>query len=301
MLPDTTPSQAKPVQNNLMQQNLTELFRLANKPAIAMAHYACNTAPQREGEVRISAKANVTVHDDMRIPVRDGITLSARVWMPLGAKRTPLPAILEMLPYRKRDGTAARDATTHAQFSQQGYVCLRVDLRGCGESEGLFDDEYSEQELSDIEDVIAWIAAQTWCSGAVGIMGISWGGFNGLQVAALRPPALKAVISLCSSVDRFADDIHYKGGCQLMENIGWAATATSWFSMPPDPALVGDPWRDIWLKRLENTTAMISPWLRHSSRDDYWKHGSVCEDFSRIEAAVLNIGGWHDGYRNTAL
>lgn len=232
--------------------------------------------------------------------MRDGITLSARVWMPEDAKTTPLPAILEILPYRKRDGTNARDATTHAKFSQHGYVCLRVDLRGCGESEGLFEDEYSEQELSDIEDVIGWISQQPWCSGAVGIMGISWGGFNGLQTAARRPPALKAVISLCSSVDRFADDIHYKGGCQLMENIGWAATATSWFSMPPDPLLVGDDWRDIWLERLENTPPLINKWQQHSSKDSYWKHGSVSEDFSQIEAAVLVIGGWHDGYRNTA-
>ena len=233
--------------------------------------------------------------------MRDQVHLSARVWLPSKATDDPVPAILEILPYRKRDGTDARDATTHAVFSQYGYACLRVDLRGCGESEGLFEDEYSEQELRDIESTIGWIADQPWCSGAVGIMGISWGGFNGLQVAARRPPALKAVISLCSSVDRFADDIHYKGGCQLTENIGWATTATSWFSMPPDPALVGTRWREIWLDRLENLPNMIAPWLMNATRDTYWKHGSVCEDFSRINAAVLCIGGWHDGYRNTPL
>jgi putative CocE/NonD family hydrolase len=244
---------------------------------------------------------DVQVHDDMRIRMRDGITLSARVWMPKTAQTAPAPAVLEILPYRKRDRTAVRDASTHAHFSKHGYVCLRVDLRGAGESEGLYDDEYSEQELSDIEDAIAWIAAQPWCSGAVGIMGISWGGINGVQVAARRPAALKAVITMCSSVDRYADDIHYKGGCQLTENIGWAATAMSWFSMPPDPALVGDAWRDIWLERLENTPFNISDWLSHSARDDYWKHGSVCEDFSQIQAAVLSIGGWHDGYRNTPV
>ena len=251
------------------------------------------------GQMTHDATDEIDVFDDMRIRTRDGVCLSARVWMPPGAATTPLPAILEILPYRKRDGTAARDATTHAEFAKHSYVCLRVDLRGAGESEGLFDDEYSEQELSDVEDTIAWIAAQPWCSGAVGIMGISWGGFNGLQVAARRPAALKAVITLCSGVDRYADDIHYKGGCQLTENIGWAATAMSWFSMPPDPALVGDSWRDIWLERLENTPFLISDWLTHSARDGYWKHGSVCEDFTAIEAPVLSIGGWHDGYRNT--
>lgn len=243
----------------------------------------------------------IVIHDDMRIPMRDGITLSARVWMPGDATAKSYPAILETLPYRKRDGTDARDATMHVDFARAGYVCLRVDQRGAGESEGLFDDEYSEQELRDIEGTIAWIADQPWCTGAVGIMGISWGGFNGLQVAARRPAALKAVISLCSSVDRFADDIHYRGGCQLLENVGWAATATSWCSMPPDPALVGEAWRDMWLERLESAPVQIDRWLQHSSRDAYWKHASICEDFSRIEAPVLSIGGWHDGYRNTPV
>jgi putative CocE/NonD family hydrolase len=242
----------------------------------------------------------VTEYDDMRIPMRDGVVLSARVWMPATAAQAPSPAILEILPYRKRDGTVDRDATTHAQFAQHGYVCLRVDLRGTGESEGLFEDEYCEQELCDVEDTLAWISKQTWCSGAVGMMGISWGGFNGLQVAARRPDALKAVISMCSTTDRYADDIHYKGGCQLTENVGWATEVMSWFSMPPDPAIVGDSWRKTWLHRLENTPFLIRDWLKHSNRDDYWKHGSVCEDFSQIEAPVLVLGGWHDGYRNTA-
>jgi putative CocE/NonD family hydrolase len=244
--------------------------------------------------------AAVTVIENLRIPMPCGITLSARVWMPDDADTRPMPAILEILPYRKRDGTTGRDETTHARFSTHGYVCLRVDLRGTGESDGLFTDEYSEQELQDVAATIEWIAAQNWCTGAVGIMGISWGGFNGLQVAARRPTGLKAVISMCTSVDRYADDIHFKGGCQLTENLGWAATAMSWFSTPPDPMIAGDNWRDIWLNRLENTPFLIGDWAGHTTRDDYWKHGSVCEDFAQIEVPVLVLGGWHDGYRNTA-
>ncbi|TJV20271.1 MAG: CocE/NonD family hydrolase, partial [Mesorhizobium sp.] len=144
------------------------------------------------------------------------------VWMPADAADDPVPAILEHLPYRKRDGTIFRDQLTHPYFAGYGYASIRVDMRGNGDSEGLMDDEYSEQELQDACDVIAWAAAQPWCNGNVGMMGISWGGFNCLQVAAKQPPALKAVISLCSTVDRYADDIHYKGGCLLIENFGWA-------------------------------------------------------------------------------
>jgi len=236
---------------------------------------------------------------DMAIVMPDGCRLSARVWLPEDAVDSPVPAILEHLPYRKRDGTTARDELTHPYLAGHGYACLRVDMRGNGDSDGLMEDEYTAQELQDACDVIAWAAAQPWCNGRVGMMGISWGGFNSLQVAALRPPALKAIITLCSTTDRYADDIHFKGGCLLNENLGWAATMLSYSSRPPDPALVGERWREMWLERLENLPFLAETWLAHQSRDDYWKHGSVCEDYSAIEAAVLAIGGWHDGYRNT--
>lgn len=239
-------------------------------------------------------------HDrDLAIPLPDGTRLSARVWMPKDAETDPVPAILEYLPYRKSDGTAERDAGMHPWMARRGYACLRVDRRGCGDSQGLFDDEYSEEELQDGEDIIAWIAAQSWCTGAVGMQGISWGGFNSLQIAARAPEALKAVISIGSTVDRYADDVHYKGGIQQSDNISWAATVLSWFSTPPDPELYGEDWRRTWLERLEHTPPLARIWTEHSNRDAYWKHGSVCENYGSIRAAVLAYGGLHDGYRNT--
>ncbi|MDA5556651.1 CocE/NonD family hydrolase [Shimia sp. MMG029] len=239
----------------------------------------------------------VSEHAHVQIPMPDGTLLSARIWRP--ETDVPLPAILEFLPYRKRDGTAERDALTHPYMAGHGYVCVRVDMRGCGDSQGLFDDEYSPQELSDGAAVINWLAAQEWCSGDVGMMGISWGGFNGLQIAALAPEPLKAVVSICSTVDRFADDIHYKGGVMLGENVGWASTVLGWFALPPDPEIYGDGWREAWLHRLENTPFLAEKWVQEQARSAYWKHGSVCEDYSAIKAAVLSVGGWHDGYRNT--
>jgi putative CocE/NonD family hydrolase len=236
---------------------------------------------------------------DMGIVMPDGCRLSARVWMPMDAADDPVPVILEHLPYRKRDGTIVRDQFTHPWLAGHGYACIRTDMRGSGESQGLLDDEYLEQELEDACHVIAWAAAQPWCNGNVGMMGISWGGFNALQVASMQPPALKAVITLCSTVDRYADDIHYKGGCLLLENFGWASNMLSYSSRPPDPALVGDAWKQMWLDRLDHQPWLWSTWMRHQHRDPYWKHGSVCEDFGAITAAVMSIGGWHDGYRNT--
>ena len=237
--------------------------------------------------------------EDMSIVMPDGCRLSARVWMPEDALKNPVPAILEHLPYRKRDGTIVRDQFSLPWMAGQGYCCIRTDMRGNGESEGLMDDEYTQQELQDAYDVIAWAAQQKWCNGSVGMQGISWGGFNGLQVAAMQPQALKAVISICSTVDRYADDIHYKGGSLLVENFGWSANMLSYSSRPPDPKLVGDDWASMWKHRLENQPLSCRVWLQHQHRDEYWKHGSICEDYSAIDAAVLSVGGWHDGYRNT--
>ncbi len=234
---------------------------------------------------------------DLGITLSDGCRLSARIWRPVDAGNNPVPAILEYLPYRKRDGTCARDALTHPWFARRGYACIRVDMRGNGDSQGLMQDEYTAQELSDAVEVIDWLAAQDWCSGTVGMMGISWGGFNSLQVAALQPEPLKAIITLCSTVDRFADDIHYKGGCLLNENLGWGATMWSYSSRAPDPALRPD-WREMWRDRLENEPFLPSLWLRHQRRDAYWQHGSVCEDYSAIRARVLAVGGWGDAYKN---
>jgi putative CocE/NonD family hydrolase len=236
---------------------------------------------------------------DMGIVLADGCRLSARVWMPADAAKHPVPAVLEYIPYRKRDGTLPRDELMHPYVAARGYACVRVDMRGNGDSDGLMTDEYTEQELSDACEVIAWLAAQPWCSGTVGMMGKSWGGFNCLQTAFLQPPALKAVISVCSTTDRFADDIHYRGGCLLGENFGWGAVMLSYSSRPPDPALRED-WREVWLNRLEAEPWLAPRWAALQERGDYWKHGSVGEDFGRMTVPVLSVSGWADNYMNTS-
>lgn len=241
----------------------------------------------------------IKVIEDQRILMPDGCELSARIWMPEDADRSPVPMILEHLPYRKRDGTTARDEVSHPWMAGHGYACVRVDMRGNGDSHGLHEDEYTQQEWDDAISVMDWAREQPWCDGNFGMQGISWGGFNCLQVAAMRPEGLKAVISICSTVDRYADDIHYKGGCLLNENLGWATQMLAYSSRAPDPALAPNSWREMWIERLENQPFSLETWLDHQTRDDYWKHGSVCEDYAAIEAAVLSIGGWHDGYRNT--
>ena len=231
------------------------------------------------------------------IALADGTGLTARLWLPADAWTRPVPAILEFLPYRKRDGTRERDHLTHPYYAGNGYACVRVDMRGSGESDGILEGEYLPREQDDALEVLAWIAAQPWCSGQVGMIGISWGGFNGLQVAARRPPQLKAVVTIASTDDRYADDIHYMGGVMINDSMSWAATMFAMNTRPPDPALTGD-WRRLWLARLEANHPWLIGWLRHQRRDAFWKHGSVCEDYGAIEAAVYAVGGWADGYSN---
>ena len=198
--------------------------------------------------------------ENLWITLKDGAKLAARMWIPKDAEKKPVPAILEYLPYRKRDGTYVRDALTHPYLAGHGYACIRADMRGNGDSDGIMLDEYAKQEQDDAVEVIAWIAAQSWCSGKVGMMGISWGGFNALQVAARKPPALKAIVTICSTDDRYADDVHYKGGAVLSEMLGWASTMFGYSSRPPDPKIVGNRWRKMWMERLENEPMLVIPW-----------------------------------------
>ena len=131
------------------------------------------------GKVSIKKKLfKVEEIEHLTVEMPDGIKLSAKVWKPISKKSERFPVVLEYIPYRKRDGTHVRDALTHPYFCERGYVCMRVDLRGNGDSEGLLFDEYTETELSDAEHIIDWASKQSWSNGNIGMMGISWGGFN---------------------------------------------------------------------------------------------------------------------------
>lgn len=236
--------------------------------------------------------------DPLFITMKDGVRLAATLWLPEDANTKPVPAILELIPYRRRDGTVFRDMKMHPYVAGHGFACCRVDIRGSGDSEGLLADEYTEQEFDDACEIIAWLASQPWSTSAVGMTGISWGGFNALQVAARQPPALKAIIALCCSDDRYADDVHYFGGCLLTEDAMWSSFIMALGALPPDPQIVGDRWRSMWQQRLDATTCWSSTWMRHQRRDAYWQRGSVSEDLSKITIPVYAISGWDDTYSN---
>ncbi|KRF09466.1 peptidase S15 [Arthrobacter sp. Soil782] len=240
--------------------------------------------------------------EDVLIPLSDGTRLAATVWLPEDAISNPVPALLEYLPYRRGDWTAPRDAQRHPWYAGHGYASVRVDIRGCGDSEGIMLDEYHPQEQADGVEVIEWLAAQPWCTGKVGMFGISWGGFNSLQIAAEQPEAVKAIVTVCSTDDRYADDVHYFGGAMLgIDMLSWAGTMLAFQCRPPAPWRVGDSWETMWKERLEGLQPFAETWMDHQERDEYWRRGSVCEDYSRVKAAVMAVGGWADPYRSAVL
>ncbi len=239
--------------------------------------------------------------DPVWIPMPDGKRLAARILLPRSSGDLPVPAVLEYIPYRRRDGTILGDMPRHAYFAGHGYAAVRVDLRGAGDSDGLLLDEYLAQEHNDALAVIDWLSTQPWCNGKVGMMGYSWGGFNALQVAARQPPALAAIIAVHATDDRYGDDCHYMGGGLLLGNLSWASTMLAYNARPPDPLVVGERWREMWLERLEGSPPFVLEWMAHPLRDDYWRHGSVAEDYAAIDAAIYTVGGWADPYTNCVL
>jgi pimeloyl-ACP methyl ester carboxylesterase len=249
-------------------------------------------------DIRDTFPLRVDVVDPVWITMDDGVRLAATLWRPITAGMVPV--VVELIPYRRRDGTVFRDVELHPWLAGHGIAYLRVDLRGSGDSDGILTDEYTPREQEDCAAVIAWAADQPWSNGNVGMCGISWGGFNALQLAARQPPALKAIITLCASDDRHSDDVHYMGGAMLTENISWSNVMMSMNALPPDPAIRPD-WREIWQARLEANRPWAERWIRHATRDGYWRQGSICEDYSKVKVPVLAAAGWDDSYSNFVL
>ena len=147
-------------------------------------------------EIRTDFPRRVRLVEHLWIALPDGTRLAGRLWLPEDAEADPVPAILEAVPYRKGDGTAAGDQSQNAYLAGHGYGCLRLDLRGSGDSDGILDDEYTEQEQQDVEDVVAWLAAQPWCTGAVGMTGVSYDATLPNMVATTGVQGLRTIVPI---------------------------------------------------------------------------------------------------------
>jgi putative CocE/NonD family hydrolase len=235
------------------------------------------------------------------IPMTDGIRLAVTLYFPDDAGSGPWPAILEALPYRKDDVTGSY-RPEYVRLADAGYVVCRADVRGTGSSEGIATDEYPALERTDMCTVIEWLATQEWSVGTVGMYGTSYSGFNSIQVAMMRPPALGAIVPIYASDDRYTDDVHYMGGAlKAVDLVDWVLYMIACNWLPPVPAVFGDGWRNEWLRRIEGTEPWLLRWLQEQVDGPYWRHGSVRPGYDRIVCPTMLVAGWADGYTNIAL
>jgi predicted acyl esterase len=228
------------------------------------------------------------------IAMKDGIRLSVTLYMPDGGKAgEKFPAVLEYHPYRKDDGTAERDYALYSYLVRRGYVCARVDIRSFGTSEGVpTDREYSEQEQLDGLQIISWLAHQPWSNGNVGMMGISWSGFNSLQMAMRQAPELKAIIAVDATSELFHDDVHYMDGMAHIDEFE--------LNMDMAPGMTGAP--DYTLdEKILGPRFDAPPWsllyLKHQHDGPFWR--SPVRPYSEIKIPCFIIGGLLDGYRDS--
>jgi predicted acyl esterase len=243
---------------------------------------------------------------DVRIPVSDGLQLSANLWLPEpradGRGPQEFPAILEMIPYRKDDWRAASDESRGEWLAARGYAFCRLDIRGTGSSPGIALDEYTARETQDGYDAVEWLAAQPWSNGRVGMWGISYGGFTAIQVALAHPPHLAAIVPMMATDDRYTDDVHYLGGCATVSELSqYAVSMVGMNALPGRPVYWGSGWDAEWRDRLEKTPIWLFEWLRQQHDGPYWRQGSLAPGYDRLTTPTFLIGGWMDEYVDAAL
>ena len=232
---------------------------------------------------------------EAKITMSDGINLAADIYWPAGAdKKNRLPILLEYTPYRK-DESRARNYSLYSYFLENDYIVVRVDMRGTGNSEGVtIPYEYSDIELDDGEEIIDWLSKQEWSTGNVGMFGISWGGFNSIQMAMRNPPALKAFVSLMATEYLYQEDVHYMDG--IMHTDSWMMSNDLYNTLPGAPEFKMD---EAWVKNRFDVKPSVYQYMRQQRDSPFWDRASAKDQYEKIRIPGYHIGGWYDAYRNS--
>jgi len=232
---------------------------------------------------------------EVMIPMPDGVNLATDLYMPADMKTGErLPVLLEYLPYRKDEARGPR-YPIYSYFARRGFVVARVDMRGTGNSQGrTIPYEYSDIELDDGEAVIAWLAKQDWSNGNVGMFGISWSGFNAIQMAVRQPPALKAFIALMATEDLYQEDVHYMDG--IMHTDLWMMSNDLYNCVPGAPEFRMDA---DWVRNRFELEPSVFTYMRNQRDGAFWDRASTLDKYDQIKIPGFHIGGWYDGYRDS--
>ena len=229
------------------------------------------------------------------IPMPDGIRLSVDLYMPTGGEEGErFPVLLEYEPYRKVESRSGL-WRANRYFVERGYAVAWVDIRGTGSSEGrTIPYEYSDIEHDDGEVVIDWLSKQDWSNGNVGMFGLSWGGFNSIQMAMRNPPALKTIIAMMATEELFQEDVHYMDG--IMHTDSWMLSHDLYNSMPAAPDFNLD---QDWFENRFDVEPSVFTYMRNQRDGPFWDRASARDKYDRIRIPTMHIAGWYDGYRNS--
>ena len=238
-------------------------------------------------------KYNITT---ARIPMQDNIHLAADIYWPTGYRKGDVyPVLLEYIPYRK-DESRGRNYPLYSYFLDNDYIVARVDIRGTGNSEGkVIPNEYSDIELDDGEEVIEWLANQSWSNGNVGMFGISWGGFNSIQMSMRNPPALKAFVAVMATEYLYEEDVHYIDGIMVAGD-SWMMSNDLYNSLPGAPDFLMD---EQWYEDRFDVEPSVYKYMRQQRDGPFWDRASAKNKYHLIKVPGYHIGGWYDGYRNS--
>lgn len=238
-------------------------------------------------------KYNITT---ARIPMQDNIHLAADIYWPTGYRKGDVyPVLLEYIPYRK-DESRGRNYPLYSYFLDNDYIVARVDIRGTGNSEGkVIPNEYSDIELDDGEEVIEWLANQSWSNGNVGMFGISWGGFNSIQMSMRNPPALKAFVAVMATEYLYEEDVHYIDGIMVAGD-SWMMSNDLYNSLPGAPDFIMD---EQWYEDRFDVEPSVYKYMRQQRDGPFWDRASAKNKYHLIKVPGYHIGGWYDGYRNS--
>ena len=261
-------------------------------PAIAFAVLASLAVPA------------VVVDRDVAIRMRDGVILRADVWRPAAGER--FPVLVYRTPYDRRRSQG--EGSTALRAAARGYAVVVQDVRGRYGSDGEF--EPYRNEGRDGYDTIEWAAVQPWSDGAVGTFGLSYPGAVQWLAAVESPPHLKAMVpAMTFSTPR---NFFYSGGVFDMSWTTWI-----WNNIAPDVRVrrglagprTGEEARAAWDRMRESIQARlpltaldefrdVAPylfaWLSHPAGDAWWDWAELRGRYARVQAAVLNLSGWHD-------
>jgi putative CocE/NonD family hydrolase len=244
----------------------------------------------------------VDVLTNVRVPMRDGVELSANVFLPKAEGR--FPAILMRTPYGKGDAKMSDGVF----YAQHGYVFVSQDCRGRGQSAGQW--EPFLNEARDSIDTHRWVLAQPWCNGKLGTTGGSYVGFTQWAPAPEAGDYLKAMAPVVPLVDPYGDVAYFGGAFNLALLMGWGSMVSY---APGEPVTIGGWKPEDWLKAYKalplcewdkvigKRVEYLRQWVAHPEFDSYWQARTTISEAREIAAPVFAVGGWYDIFAKSTL